>query len=279
MNQKNFDYLKDQVKFTGFGEGLENELKEKIARQTPEFQISHKADYGKDETEAILHFKKSNQSEMYFFNKYVLELKQPQFEDALKQTFYIGKENNITLKEGYNLMSGRAINKDWSKMEKADENDNARYIATGEKYNAWMQLDFKESDENGNFKQHKFHENYGFNLEKVLEKHPIKELANNTDKDRLMESLQKGNRQSITFMKNETEQKQFIEANPKERAITIYDSNMQRIDNKQTQAEKETQRESNTAKQENKKQSASDEDPDKPKAAKKRTKKQGQSVS
>lgn len=24
MNQKNFEYLRDQVKFTGFGEGLEN---------------------------------------------------------------------------------------------------------------------------------------------------------------------------------------------------------------------------------------------------------------
>ena len=32
MNQKNLDYLKDQVKFTGFGEGLENELKEKMQK-------------------------------------------------------------------------------------------------------------------------------------------------------------------------------------------------------------------------------------------------------
>ncbi|MBK0668178.1 hypothetical protein GZZ95_27560, partial [Klebsiella pneumoniae] len=32
MNQKNFEYLCDQVKFTGFGEGLENELKEKMQK-------------------------------------------------------------------------------------------------------------------------------------------------------------------------------------------------------------------------------------------------------
>jgi hypothetical protein len=33
MNQKNFDYLKDQVKFTGFGEGLETKLKERMEKQ------------------------------------------------------------------------------------------------------------------------------------------------------------------------------------------------------------------------------------------------------
>ena len=48
MNQKNFDYLKDQVKFTGFGDALESELKEKMQKQTPEFQITHSAKFGND---------------------------------------------------------------------------------------------------------------------------------------------------------------------------------------------------------------------------------------
>ncbi len=38
MNQKNFEYLSDQVKFTGFGEGLENELKEKMQKQIRSFR-------------------------------------------------------------------------------------------------------------------------------------------------------------------------------------------------------------------------------------------------
>ena len=37
MNDKNFDYLKDQVKFTGFGDASENDLKEKMQKQSPEF--------------------------------------------------------------------------------------------------------------------------------------------------------------------------------------------------------------------------------------------------
>ncbi len=40
MNQKNFDYLKDQVKFTGFGEGMENELKEKMQKRPLNFKLS-----------------------------------------------------------------------------------------------------------------------------------------------------------------------------------------------------------------------------------------------
>ena len=107
MNQKNFDYLKDQVKFTGFGDALEVELKEKMEKQSPEFQILHNAKFGNDATVATLHFKKSDQSDMYFFNRYNLSLKQEQNPDLIEETFYINKGNNITLNEAYNLMSGR----------------------------------------------------------------------------------------------------------------------------------------------------------------------------
>ena len=64
MNQKNLEYLSDQVKFTGFGEGLENELKEKMEQQTPDFQIAHKTKFGNDDVSSVLHFKKSDQTDM-----------------------------------------------------------------------------------------------------------------------------------------------------------------------------------------------------------------------
>jgi hypothetical protein len=49
MNEKNFEYLRDQVKYSGFGEGLENQLKENIKRQPHEFTLQHQATFGKDE--------------------------------------------------------------------------------------------------------------------------------------------------------------------------------------------------------------------------------------
>ena len=72
MNEKNFEYLKDQVKYTGFGEGLESELKAKMQNEEPNFTLSHNVQYGNDTAVATLNFKKSDQSDMYFFNSYIL---------------------------------------------------------------------------------------------------------------------------------------------------------------------------------------------------------------
>ena len=268
MNQKNFDYLKDQVKFTGFGDALENEIKEKMQKQTPEFQILHSAKFGNDTADATLHFKKSEQSEMYFFNRYNLSVKHEQSSDVVDQTFYINKGNNITLKEAYNLMSGRSINKDLTNKE-------------GQVYNAWMQMDFKETEANGNYKMKHYHQNYGFDLEKVLSKNSIKELNNEQDKNRLIESLQRGNKQSVTFIENGNEQKRFIEANPQFKIINNYDGNMQRVVNKQSQGEREHQGESKTVKQEAKRENQENDvagAADFPKTSKNRKKKQGQTV-
>lgn len=270
MNQKNFEYLRDQVKFTGFGEGLENELKEKMQKQTPEFQITHNTKFGNDDLTTSLHFKKSDQTDMYFFNRYQVSLMPEQSKDKMEQTFYINKEGSITLKEAYNLMNGRSVNKDLTNKE-------------GQVYNAWMQMDFKQAENNGNYKLKQFHQNYGYDLVGALEKHPIKELTNEQDKTRLVESLQKGNRQSVTFLQNGNEQKHFIEANPQFKTINIYDGNMQRLNSKQGQNEKQEQGEHNNAKQtsknESQKQSGADDSDEMPKASNKRRKKQSNSIS
>jgi hypothetical protein len=268
MNQKNFDYLKDQVKFTGFGEGMENELKEKMQKQTPEFQIIHNTKFGNDGLTASLHFKKSEKTDMYFFNRYQVSLIPEQSKDKMEQTFYINKEGSITLKEAYNLMNGRSINKDLINKE-------------GQVYNAWMQMDFKQTDNNGNYKLKQYHQNYGYDLMTALEKHLIKELTNQQDKTRLVESLQKGNRQSVTFVLNSNERKHFIEANPQFKTINVYDGNMQRLNSKQGQNEKQGQGEHNGSKQtfknENQKQGDADDSLEMPKASNKRRKKQKQS--
>lgn len=266
MNEKNFDYLKDQVKFTGFGDTLEAELKEKMRKQVPEFQLYHNTKFGNDVATATLHFKKSEQSDMYFFNKYDLTLKLENNPDMMKQTFFINKGNNITLKETYNLMSGRAVNKDLTNKE-------------GQVYNAWVQMDFKETDRNGNYQLKQYHQNYGFDLAKELAKHPIKELIGEQDKERLMESLQKGNRQAVTFLKEGLEQRTYIEANPRFKSVNIYDSSMQRV---HSQSQKEKNAPEQSVKQETKKESrkqGADEGEGFAEPKQKRSRKKGQSIS
>jgi hypothetical protein len=230
MNENNFDYLKDQVKYTGFGDALEGDLRRNIEQQQPAFSLKHDAFYGNDKVSAELNFKKSEQTDMYFFNSYNVSLQKEGRPETLDQMFYINRGNNITLKEAYNLMEGRAVHKELTDKQ-------------GEKYNAWVQLDFKDADAKGNFRHNHFHEKYGFNLEGALGKHEIKELQNTSHKDDLMNSLKKGNLQSATFIKDGQEVKQYIAANPQFKNVTIYDEKQQRLDSTQSKDQQQSQQE------------------------------------
>lgn len=230
MNQKNFEYLRDQVKFTGFGEGMESELKEKVQQGTAAFDMVHQRKFGSDDTTAILHFQRGKDSDMYFFNNYELSVKQAHLDTEAKQVFYVGKENTFTLKEAYNLLRGQSIFKELNKLQKVGEGEQARYKPTEETYMAWVQLDFKNSEANGNFKMKYYRESHGFDLETALAALPIKELKNQEEKEKLVQSLQKGNRQSVTFLQEDgNELKRYIEANPQHRAINVYDANQKRV--------------------------------------------------
>ncbi|MGV8094839.1 MAG: hypothetical protein AB2L24_23555 [Mangrovibacterium sp.] len=268
MNQKNFEYLRDQVKYTGFGEGLENDLKQKMEEGKPEFKLQHQTQYGNDTVASILNFSQSKQSDMYFFNSYQVNVQKENSPETMEQTFYINKGNNITLKEAYNLMEGRSVNKDLTNKE-------------GQVYNTWIQMDFKQSDDNGNFKLKHYHQNYGYDLEAALSKHPIRELSNEEYKSNLMDSLKKGNRQSATLLRDGAEQKIYLEANPRFKTITIYDSNMQRLNNRQAKSEKQSTSENQDVKQDSKKEKQApenDDGPQAPQAGKKKRKKQSQSM-
>lgn len=268
MNEKNLEYLQNQVLYTGFGIGLDDELKEKINEAKPEFQLTHSSEYGKDKLSTILNFSRSKESDMYFFNSYQVNMQKDNAPERLEQTIYINKGSNITLKEAYNLMNGRSVNKNLTNKD-------------GQVYNAWIQLDFKQTDAHGNFKIKPYHENYGYNLEEALAKHPIKELNNDEFKKGLMDSLKKGNLQSATFRKGTEEVQHYIEANPQFKNINIYDTNMQRLDRRQSKSEKQTQTEDKSVKQDAKRQKntpTEDGDFDAPKEAPKKRRRQSQSM-
>jgi len=217
MNEKNLEFLQKQVQFTGYGKEHNNELREELKKQNPSFTLYHQQDFGKDSTVSSLHFKKSESSDMYFFNRHTIVLKNEQHPDTVRQGFYINNgKDNITLKEGFNLLSGRAVEKDLENKE-------------GEKYRAWIQLNFKEIDKQGNFETRQFHQRYGFDLEKVVGNLPIKSLGNLEEKKQLMESLQRGNRQAVTLEVNGAERKAFIEAAPQFKALNYYNDHGKRM--------------------------------------------------
>ena len=58
MNEVNSEYLKEQLRNTGFGDTLHTELANKIKGGAPEFQLALKKTFGRDNTIATLHLKR-----------------------------------------------------------------------------------------------------------------------------------------------------------------------------------------------------------------------------
>jgi len=251
MNEKNLEYLKDQLKYTGFGETFDAELRENIMKGDKDFKIMHTGIMNnglpnKDTLTVELNFKRSEQTDMYFFNSYHVNLQKEENKPGLEQTFYINKDSaSITMKEAYNLMEGRSVNKDLKNKE-------------GESYNCWLKIDFKQSD-NGNFKLNQYHQNYGYDLEASLAKHSIKELNTPKYKEDLLNSLKKGNLQSATFVVGGTESKMFVEANPQFKTVNVYDENLQRINHRESKEEKKAESQKESVSKDQKKNLDSDE--------------------
>ena len=208
MNEKNLAFLKDGLKYMGFGEGLYPELQKNMEQGFPQFVLRHQQDVNGKILQAELFFKRSEKSELYFFNSYDAKLKSET--GKVEQTFYVNKGSSVTLKEAFNLLEGRAVHKELQNSE-------------GQKYSAWLQLDFATRDTAGNFKVKQYHEKYGFDLEAALKKYSIQELGQERSKEQLLGSLRKGNLQAVTVERNGEVQRAFIEATPKYKNLNFYD--------------------------------------------------------
>ena len=219
MNEKNLEYLKDNLKYQGFGDTLNPELENQLKKGAEEFSLAFKTEVNKREMEATLHFRKSDSTDMYFFNRYDSRLKNEK-DETIAQTFYMNNGSGITLKEAYNLLNGRAVHKELTNKE-------------GDKYQAWVQLDFSAKDKNGNYERKQFHENYGYDIKEALSYFPIKEMLKEDDMKSLLRSLEKGNVQMVTLQIPEKDVKVFIEANPQYKTINLYDNRMKNLDKDQ----------------------------------------------
>ncbi len=215
MNETNFEYLKDNIKYMGFGEKLNDQLENNLNQGKDEFQLNFKSEINKKPFEANLNFRKSDNSDMYFFNSYNASLQKSNGE-KVDQLFYLNKGKGVTAKEAYNMLEGRSVLKDLTNRDNVP-------------YKAWLQIDFETKDKNNNHEIKQFHENYGFDLKAAVSKFPISDL-NTAEKEKgLMQSLQKGNVQSVTIEKDGTSHKMFVEANPQFKTMNLYDGQMKRV--------------------------------------------------
>ncbi len=215
MNNDNLQYLKDNIKYMGFGDTLKAELERNMGEGKSDFQLHFKGEFNKKPFEATLNFHKPDSGSIYFFNNYHASLEKNNG-DKVEQTFYLNKGKGVTGKEAFNLLDGRAVHKDLTTKE-------------GQPYKAWIQLDFENKDKNNNFEVKQFHENYGYDLKASVEKFAVAELKDPEKEKALMQSLQKGNVQSVTIEKDGSSHKMFMEADLQYKKVTMYDSNMKMV--------------------------------------------------
>lgn len=213
MKSEHLNSLQEDMKYLGFGDNalLDQQLKEQILNGVEGFELYTDAYFDEDtRLEVKLYFRRSPKEDRYFFNKYDALLIYP--EESIKnkaQTFYVHLGKGVTFKESFNLLQGRSVYKNMINLE-------------GEKYKAWLKLDFGAKDLHDNHKVKQFGTRYGYELEKVLEKYPIRELQDEKTKADLYRSLQRGNLQLVTFDKAAKSEKMYIEANPMFKTINIY---------------------------------------------------------
>ncbi len=219
MNQNNLEYLKKQLLNMGFNDKLNAEMEKNINDQLTKFTIPVLIGFVRgdknDQVEFNVDFSKSNESDRYFINKFDATLRGEDPSKDRTHTFYIDKSGSFTAKQAFNMLEGRAVHREVNDKD-------------GNPYQQWIQLDLSQKNEKGKFVANTYHTNYGFDLEKALAQHPVKELSDPVHKERLISSLERGNVQSVTFKNGDQETKMFIEVNPKMKNLTVYNEQMEK---------------------------------------------------
>lgn len=221
MNEKNYDYLKDNLRNMGFGEKQHEVLAQHLKDGKPYFTLTFNTEVSQKAFQAVLKFDKPEGGELYFFNSYQASMQRSNGQ-TVEQTFYLNNGYGITAKEAFNMLDGRAVYKEFTNKEE-------------QKYKAWVQLDFKNKDDKGNHEVKQFHDNYGYDLKAAVAKYAVAELDGGEKEKSLLKSLEKGNVQSVTIVANGEGQKMFLEANPQYKTITVYDGAMHRVSQEQRQ--------------------------------------------
>lgn len=222
MNQDNLEYLKNQLRYNGFGEELFASLEKKIETADPSFHLAVTKDFEGQPLEAVLQFSRSTKSGQYFFTRYDATLVTGQ--EKRSHPFYIQSNTkmNISLHEAGNLLSGRAVRVDY--VKRADKPAFKKGDAVPVQ-KIWIQLDLKKLEAEGRYRVTRYYENYGYDIEKALEKAGLKEQLFADQLTLIISQLEAGNRHSVLLQKEEgATQAVLLEACPMFRSFNMYDT-------------------------------------------------------
>ena len=220
--QKEFDqveYLKNQMKYLGFGEGekLHKDLEKGIKSKNQQFEIKTTSDKALPENKVdfTLKFNKTDSGGI-FLNSYNAKLTNEKNEE-ISHNFPVNRENTFTAKEAINLLEGRSVKIEFHNP-KSDQQETA-----------FVQFNFEEpKTEKGNYLFQNFYKNYGVETDKIVEKSNL--IFDKPEyKENTIKSLEKGNIVKVKFEQDDkiVEGKAILD--PQNRNLKLYDSDMNRI--------------------------------------------------
>lgn len=213
------EYLKNQLKYLGFGEGekLHKDLEKGIKSKDRQFEIKTSSDKALPGNKAdfTLKFGKT-ESGGVFLNSYQAKLTNAKGEE-LSHNFPVNRENTFTAKEAINLLEGRSVKIEFHNP-KSDQ-----------KETAFVKLNFEEpKTEKGNYQFQNFYQNYGVDTAKIVEKSNL--IFDKPEyKDNTIKSLEKGNVVKVKFEMNDKVVEGKAVLNPQYKNLNLYDSDMNRI--------------------------------------------------
>ena len=242
--QKEFDqveYLKNQMKYLGFGEGekLHKDLEKGIKSKNQQFEIKTTSDKALPGNKAdfTLKFNKTDGGGI-FLNSYNAKLTNEKNEEN-SHNFQVNRENTFTAKEAINLLEGRSVKIEFHNP-KSDQQETA-----------FVQFNFDEpKTEKGNYLFQNFYKNYGVETEKIVEKSNL--IFDKPEyKENTIKSLEKGNIVKVKFEQDDKVIEGKAILNPQNRNLKLYDSDMNRINtNKPLEGiEQDNQHEKNNVKE------------------------------
>lgn len=128
------------------------------------------------------------------------------------QTIFVERGKGFTVEQSANMIEGRAVLRD------------DLLNLGGQPYAAWVKLDFDTpKDKYNNYMTNQYHTpTYGFVTKDALANYNIKELNDPKQEERLIRSLENGNRPLVTVMKDGQETKLFLETAPRYRQLNFF---------------------------------------------------------
>lgn len=202
----NNSYLDSKLKQIGFTDVFKK-VQDRI--QNGESKFSIPVSYYISEKERMEYRLDFNNQDggRYQFDGYKATLKNDQKSHEERSYYFkTNEENNFSLKEVYNLLAGRSVKRD----EK------------------WFQFDLNDKDVDGNYRLKEFQESYGYSIEKALSQLPLK-ISDPSELTAMISSLKEGGREEAALLKDQTEQKIFIEADPHHKCLIAYSESQKRI--------------------------------------------------